>query len=777
MDLSAGMHLGPYEILAPLGAGGMGEVYRARDPRLGRDVALKILPAAVADDAERLRRFEQEARAAGQLSHPNLLTIFDFGVEGTRPFLVTELLEGETLAELLLRGALAVERAVELGGGIAEGLAAAHERGVVHRDLKPANLFVTRAGRVKILDFGLAKLDPHAAEFDPGATTRASTEAGTVLGTPSYMSPEQLRGEPARPASDLFALGIVLHEMLAGAHPFAAASAAETSARILFREPAALAAAVPAALARVVRRCLEKSPDLRFAAAGDLALELRALGEALRSPSRAARLGSAPTLVDPAPPMPTPPPASGSRPRKRAIDSIAVLPFVNANRDPETDYLADGLTESTLEALAELPRLRVMARSTVFRYQGRDVDPLVVARELGVAAVITGRLAQRGDELRLQIELVDAASGVRLWGGRHEGRLAELAALQGTLSRDLASRLRPKLTGGQRKRLAARATSDSAAYQAYLRGRFCWNRWTNDGMRTAIEFYQQAIGLDPAFALAWAGIADAYAVLGNIKAVAPAEAYPRAKSAALRALELDPNLAEAHTSLGFVRRFFDWDWPGAEASFRRALELNPNYATARRWYGMFLSGMARHAEAIREVLRAGELEPTQMIIQTSIGDVYFYARRYPEAIEFYRRAIAMDPTLLAAHGDLARALEHAGELEEAIQEYRVAVRMVEGVDQDPSVGLANALAVAGREAEARAILSELEARRAEHYVSAWGLASIYSRLGDRESALAWLERAWDEHDSTLAWLKVHPRFDPLRREPRFEELMRKLGLS
>ncbi|HSB64740.1 MAG TPA: tetratricopeptide repeat protein, partial [Thermoanaerobaculia bacterium] len=673
-----------------------------------------------------------------------------------RHLLVMELVEGDTLRQRLGAGPVPPRTALDLALQIAEGLAAAHQKSIVHRDLKPENIMITGDGRAKILDFGLAK-GPAADVSSSGAespTMTRSTEPGTVLGTVGYMSPEQVRGLPADARSDLFSFGAVLYEMLTGRRAFQRETAAETMTAILHEQPPEMAASasnVPA-LQAIARQCLEKDPARRVSSAGNLATRLRELLDA---------------------------PASGSSRtrKKKAIDSVAVLPLVNAGGDADHDYLGDGITERLIDTLSQLPRLRVMARSTVFRFSNREIDPLAAGRELDVRAVLTGRLTKAGDLLRVQAELVDVATGFRLWGARYERPLQDLLAIEEEISREICEHLRFKLSAPERRKVAKQHTRNAEAYQLYLKGRFFWNKWTPEGMHSAIRLYESAIELDPSYALAWGGIADAFGVLGNIKAVPPAEAFPRAKSAALRALELDPNLAEAHASLGFVRRFFDWEWSSAEREFQDAVRLSPGYATGHRWYGQLLSGMGRHEEAISEARRALELDPLSVIIHTAVGDVLFYARRYDEAIDTYGKALELDPDFLAGHSDLARALEHSGRSDEAIRAYEKAVALAGNAVTDPSVGLANACAVAGRRKEALDVLEELKRRRDRQYVSPWGLASIYARLGETGFALDWLERAYDEHDSTLVWLKVHPRFDALRAEPRFVEILKKMGLD
>lgn len=754
--IAPGTRLGPYEIDVKLGEGGMGVVYRARDTRLGRSVAIKVLPPAVAGDADLLRRFGLEARAASSLNHPGILTVFDVGTEDGSPYLVTELLEGATLRGVMRDGPVPLARALDWTAQVARGLAAAHEKGILHRDLKPENLFLTTDGRIKILDFGLAKLMPGAAMQAHGSTAPTEirgTDVGALVGTMGFIAPEQIRGELADDRTDLFALGCVLFELVTGKPAFVRRTAGETLAATLTEEPSPLPS-TPPWLAPFLRRCLAKRPGDRPSSALRLLEELEGSTTGASAVSRAAPR------------------------RDGALDSVAVLPFVNESDDPELEYLSEGIAESVLDALTRLPRLRVLARSTVIRFKARVEHPVEVGRELGVDAVVTGRIRQRGDRLLAACELVAVEDGSRLWGRRYERPFAELMAVRDEIADELKRRLRGKGSGAKRRSgpHPASATPATPAYQAYLRGRYSWNRWTPDSLRAAVRHYEEALAHDPEYALAWAGLADAWAALGQTKAMAPGDAFPRSKAAAYRALALDDQLAEAHASLGFVGRFWDWDWDASEASFRRAIALAPGYATAHRWFGHLCTGLGRHDEGIAWVTRALELDPLSLIILTAVGDAYFYARRYEEAVPFYRRALEMDPEFLAGHSDLARALEYCGRTEEALAEYERAIRVAGLSTPDPSAGLANALAVAGRRAEARAMLQELAGRRAERYVPPWSIASIHARLGEAPEAMTWLERAFDEHDSTLVWLKVHPRFDALRDEPRFRALVSRMGL-
>jgi len=611
MTYASGARIGPYEILAPLGAGGMGEVYRARDTRLGRDVAVKVLPAAFSVDPDRLRRFQQEARAASALNHPNILTIYDVGEQEGSPYVVSELLEGETLRERLAGAALPVRKAMDYGIQIAEGLAAAHEKGIVHRDLKPENLFVTKDGRVKILDFGLAKLTrPEASgPLTEAPTATAGTEPGLVMGTVGYMSPEQVRGQAADHRSDIFAFGAILYEMLAGRRAFGGASAADTMSAILKEEPGFAPTHPDAspALEQIVRRCLEKSPGERFQSARDLAFALNNLsvpGAPSVSPRVSVRWGrlalwavvcvGAVLLV-----------LFYGRGRK-PIDSLAVLPFVNASADPETEYLGDGITESLINSLSRLPNLRVISRASVFRYKGKDQDPGAVARELGVRAVVTGRVTQRGDMLSIGTELVDTRDNRQLWGERYNRKFADVLAVQEEIAKQISENLRLRLTGEEQTRLAKRATANPAAYQAYLKGFHHTRQFTKEGIEKGMEYFRQALALDPKYAPAYAGLAYSYEWLCDWYA-APKEVVPAAMEAARKALELDPSLAEAHWILAWAKFTYDYDWTGAEQEFRRAIELNPADSVARSWYGLCLGALGRFEPGLQEIKRALEL--------------------------------------------------------------------------------------------------------------------------------------------------------------------------
>jgi serine/threonine-protein kinase len=787
--LAVGTNLGPYQILAPLGSGGMGEVYRAEDRRLGRQVAVKVLPQGLAHSRDALTRFEREARALAALSHPHILMIHELNTDQGVAFLVTELLEGETLRDRLALAALPWQRALGIGIAIADGLAAAHSKGVIHRDLKPENIFLTTDGGVKLLDFGLARLNKHEQPPQDAATVQstlpAQTEPGTVMGTVPYMAPEQVIGMPVDARTDIFAFGCVLYEMVTGNGPFSRPTVPEIRSAILTEHPAQLSDSgkkVPPELERIIEHCLEKKPEDRFQTARDLRFDLRAIlggsgtgrAQAARAAGRGRRAGwivaalAAVVLLG----------LLGAvlyrlRGDDRAIESIAVLPFANEGGDPNTEILSDGIPESLINNLSQLPNLRVIARSSAFRYKGRVIDPQAAGHELGVQAVLTGRVVQRGDRLVINVELVEVRNNRQLWGEQYNRKLADILAVQDEIAREITDKLRLRLSGEDRKRLTKRYTENTEAYQAYLAGRYHWNKRTEEGLKKAIEEFEQAKARDPGYALAYAGLADCYALLGDYGFLPPHDAYPKAKAAAEKALELDDTLAEAHTSLAFAKVQYDWDWPGAEREFQKALALNPNYATAHQWYSEYLSAMGRHDEALREIRRAQELDPLSLIIHAVVGRALYFARRYDEAAEQCRQTVEMDRNFGVAHLFLGRIYLASEKYDEAVTELQEARRLAGGTAVTAEV--VYALAVARRRPQAEQLRAELDKMK-DGYVTAGRLAMISVAFGDKDQAFKWLDKAYDERSDTLLFLKVEPRFDGLRSDPRFAALLKRVGL-
>ncbi|MFN0084998.1 MAG: protein kinase domain-containing protein [Blastocatellia bacterium] len=776
-----GRTLGHYQIQSLLGAGGMGEVYRARDLRLDRDVAVKILPEHLADHPDALSRFEREAKAVAALSHPNILSIFDFGTEDGASYAVMELLEGETLRERVNRGPLAWREAVEIGIAIAEGLAAAHDKGIIHRDLKPENLFLTSTGGVKILDFGIARVK-HAISPDAETMTGAATRPGTIIGTMGYMSPEQVRGEQADAPSDIFSLGCVLYEMVSGQRPFVRTTTAEMIAAILDAEPPQLTQTgrkIPAELERVIRHCLEKRPGERYQSARDLAFDLKAMlsGRSITAPARGRRRTPVAAWLGAAAAVALLVIAAwlfwGSW-REQAIDSLAVLPLINASGDVNAEYLSDGITESIINNMSQLPSLRVMARSTVFSYKGKDVDPRQVGRELDVKAVFTGRVLQRGDTLSIQADLVNAADGSQLWGERYDRKLADLLAIQEEIAKQISGKLRLRLTGAERKRLAKHHTDSIEAHQLYLKGRYYWNKVDEKSLKTSIELFHQAIDLDPNYALPYVGLADSYYFLSNIY-LPPKEAMPRSRAAAMKALELDDSVGEAHAALAAVKTFYDWDWAEGENAFKRAIELNPGYAAVHNTYGIYLIYMKRFEESQAEMNRARELDPLSPFVH--IGTVWpvLFARKYDHAIEQLHKIIALNPDFAHAHLNLGWAYAHKGMNDEAIAAFNKA----HSLDNywHPVAALGYVYGVAGRKDEARKTLAELQERAKREHISEYGLAMIYAGLGEKDQAIAELQKAYDARDEYMPYLNIDPFFDSLRSDQRFTNILRRLKLA
>ncbi|HEX2061715.1 MAG TPA: protein kinase [Thermoanaerobaculia bacterium] len=753
--LEAGSTVGPYEVLSLLGEGGMGEVYRGRDPRLGREIAIKVLARDAVHDSEATARLEREARAIAALSHPNIVAVHDVGRENATFYLVTELLEGKTLRELMQESRISWRRAAEIGVEVAEGLAAAHAKSIVHRDLKPENIFVTADGRVKILDFGLAQTDPVLAQRDETnipTTKWFQTKPGTVIGTLGYMAPEQLRGEPVDPSADLFSLGCILFEMVTAKKPFHRASGAATIAAILKddlpREE--LSSAVPPDFQRIIEGCVEKSPATRFQSARDLALTLRAIGSsnAIANDDLIRRITK--------------------RRTSKSIDSIAVLPLANAANDPGTEYLSDGITEGIINKLSQLPKLKVMARSTVFRYKNRDIDAQSVGRELRVRAVLSGVVKHVGERLQIGVELVDSVDGAQLWGETYLRELADLVKLQEEMSREIADKLRLRLTGAEKKKLRKRTTESGEAYQLYLKGRYHWNKRTEESLRKGIQFFREAIESDPSFASAYAGLADSFITLATNIPLPPHEAMPKAKAAAMRAIEIDDGLAEAWASLGAVRWWFEWDWNGAEEAYRRAIELNPNYAMAHDGYAMLLAARGRSSEAIEQIAKAADLDPLSLIIAVHAGWPFYFAHDFESAIRRFRKALELDEKFIPAHGWLGMALGQQRRYDEAIDAFHRALE----VDHIPilTAMLAHTHAIAGHTEAARALLADLTALAKTRYISPYDIAVIHAGLGDTAAALAQLNAALEDRSAWMVFLDADPRLDVLRGEPEFARL-------
>ena len=1021
--ISPGTHLGRFEVRAPIGKGGMGEVYLARDTDLGRLVALKFLPADVSSDRRRMQRFTNEAKIVSSLNHPNILTIFEVGeIDGTR-FIATEYVDGITLRQHISENPPELETICDIALQICKALEAAHSAGIVHRDIKPENIMLRKDGIVKVLDFGLAKLNQEDSSLFPGeeiseAETLAVTEPGLVFGTIRYMSPEQARGLKIDRRTDIFSLGVVLYEMIAGHTPFEGATAGDVMVSILDREPEPLLQVSPEVDAFVLR-ALAKDKESRYQTAGEMSSELnhlkkqiefdpqwgktaemagvsaisvnqaapsqpppleqtlikgspsspvdrtqslsskerttaeiahvlfmdiveyakktthsqrqlidylnaivrrtdefrraqadhrlisRATGDGIalvffgdpESPVRCAlqvsevlkqqseikmRMGIhsgivyrtiniareqdvtgrgvniaqrvmdcgdsghillSKEMVDVLqevgewqdhlfdlgvttvkhgtkvrifnlcvggignPEVPTrlvaakkegrrragKKPAVGADPAGRhskdshsksaarhtlvtsgAIDSLAILPLTNLSADPSMEYLSDGITESIINSLAQLPQIRVMARATVFRYKNKDIDPVFVGRELGVRAVMNGKVLQMGDMLVIRTELVDIADGSQIWGEQYKRQLSDIFELQEEISKTISEQLRIKLTGEDHERLSRRYTEDVEAYQLYLKGRYFWSKRTKEGLKKGTEYFKQAIDLDPSYALAYAGLADAYAFLGLHRVIPPHDILPKARAAAERALQIDNTLAEAHSALAYIKTIYDWDWAGAERDFKRSLELNSRDAPTRSYYANYLAAMGRHDEAEAQVHRAQELDPLSPIINGMVAFMAFLKRDYDRALEQCRKNLEIEPSFFWVYMGFGWMYEEMGMFERAIPEFQKAVELTRGTT-GTLAGLGHAYGLAGREKEALEIIERLQDESQQSYVVPYDVALVYAGLSDKEQALAWLERAYEARFGWLIWINVEPKWDFLRADPRFQSLLRGIG--
>jgi serine/threonine protein kinase/TolB-like protein/Tfp pilus assembly protein PilF len=995
MTIPAGTNFGRYEIRSPIGAGGMGEVYLAHDAQLDRPVALKLLPSDVTRDEDRLRRFQQEARATSALNHPNILTIFEIGESDGTNFIATEFIDGVTLRDYMARGRMKPDEVLDVSIQVASALAAAHEAGIVHRDIKPENIMLRRDGYVKVLDFGLAKLTEQRASSSPNALTLADTGPGIVIGTVTYMSPEQARGLRVDERTDIFSFGVVLYEMLAGRAPFGGPTPSDVIVAILDREPQPLKATLPHAppeMQRVVSKALAKERNDRYQSIKDLITDLRVLKRKLEfdtvdlrvtAPSEMPRDSSAEKttraeaqtvqvrtggretddsppaaetlmldsnqpatpeiahvlfmdlvgfskhrinqqsylqqklneivsntdefrraqnsgqmickstgdgmalvfFVDPEAPVrcalqisrallsnpdvelrmgvhsgpvlrtidanrqkdvagsginiaqrvmdcgdaghillsktmadvlfeigdrdehlddlgtikvkhgvevhvsnlytdelgnPSIPAAfmlrdtvMNAQPGTTPIDSLAVLPLANASADPSTEYLSDGITESIINTLSQLPQLKVMARATVFRYKGKEVDVQEVRRDLNVRAVMMGRVLQFGDNLVIKTELVDTLDGSQLWGDEYRRKAADIFEVQEEISKEISEKLRIKLTGEEKKLLGKRYTDNTEAYRLYLKGRFCLSKTTKEALNNAIKHFRQAVEIDPDYALAYAGLADAYYALSS-NHVPANEAMPKALAAAEQALRMDDTLSEAHASLGLVKAFYEWDWAGAEGEYRRAIELNPGYASAHHWYGWYLALMGRLNEAIAEIKQASELDPLSLEINSDLGLSFFFARQYERAIEQFEKALEMDPNSIWTRFFMGWAREQKGDYAEAINDYQKAARL----DDSPLImaALGHTYVMAGQRDLALSVLEEMKQLAASRHVSSYHFAIIQAALGEKDEAFQWLEKSYSAREEALVWLKVDPRLDAIRTDPRFIDLQRRVGL-
>jgi serine/threonine-protein kinase len=781
----------------------MGEVYLAYDTVLRRSVAIKVLRDA-GNDSDNLRRFEREAYAASSLNHPHILTIYEIGTADDHYFIASEYVEGKSLRQLLTEGRLPLTRVLDIAAQVATALSAAHAAGIVHRDIKPENIIIRPDHIAKVLDFGLAKL---AEQTHPSAETEdtvafSTTGAGFLIGTIPYMSPEQVRGQRIDARSDIWSLGVVLHEMITGRRPFDGETRSDIIAAILTSEPELLAPDIPAELGDIISKALRRDCDQRYQSAGDLASDLRSLRQRVEFEAEYERKLQSVRGIDSPPARPVG--RSSIVPKRRrsslvvagvvaslilfgylaysryssakygeTIDSIAVLSFANASNDPELEYLAEGLSESIINKLAQLPDLKVISRSSAARFNASEVDPKQVGRDLGSEALVVGRITQRDGNLHVSAELVNANDNARLWGGQYSRRVEGLVGLQGEIAEEIARKLRGQLSAGETQQLAKRETSNPRAYDLLLKGRALWRKGGMENWKKALDYYQQATVLDPNYALAYAYLGGSYKVLIGNSVLDPGEFRTSAEAATKRALELDPNLADAHYTLANLRTDA-WDWAGAEQAFKRAIELNPSLAAAHNAYSNYLAVMGRHDQSIASIRRARELDPLSLIIHANAGYRLYFARRYDEAIESLNRTLELDRNYALAHILLGYNYAAKRMYPEAIAAYQQAIRS--GMDSPGTqISLGAAYAGAGEIRKATEILKRIQGSSA--YVSPAEVAVLHGALGQTEQAFASLERAYEAHDLQVQYLDADPAFDPLRDDPRFQKLLERVGLK
>ena len=814
--------LSHYRIVSKIGAGGMGEVYLAQDSRLDRKVALKILPEDLALDDERMRRFVQEAKAASALNHPNIITIYEIGETGKQHFIAAEYIDGETLHTQVSRGPMTLNSVLDAGVQIASALEAAHEARIIHRDIKPDNVMVRPDGLIKVLDFGIAKVSEPApvlgADLEAATTLKGGTSPGLIIGTAAYMSPEQAKGLPVDARTDIFSFGVVLYEMLTGRKAFDGETPMDVIGAILYKEPSPirqLTPQVPAEVERIVNKLLRKDPNERYQTVKDVLIDLKDVRKDLEFQDKLKTAPAPQPLKQRTEGSSVAPVQSGrttssaeyivsqiktrklglaavaalvlaafgisyfiagrrsaSKPENLPIDSIAVLPFQNRNADAETEYLSDGLAESLIYGLSQLPDLKVSPTSLVFRYKGKEIDPIKIGSELGVNAVLTGRVAQRGEDLTISVELVDVRNNKLLWGKQYDRKLPDLMATQREIATEITQNLKLKLSGADEKRVIRHYTKNPEAYQLYLKGHYYASRYTKEGFNKGIEYFEQAITKDPNFALAYSGLAFCY-MNQTDWVFAPRDSVPKARQAIENALRLDETLAEAHTMAAMILLQYDWNWPAAEKEFRRALEIDPNYALGRSFLAWHLAAQGRFDEAVAEDKRALELDPLSAAVNADLGWDLYLARRYDEGIEQLLKAVDLEPNYWVSHVLLGRCYEQKGKLPEAVAQFQKAVQ-IENSIPEVLAALGHGYGMSGRKADALKIIRDLQERSKKEFVPSYSVATVYIGLGMKEEALQYLVKSYEEGSFYMIHLKVDPLLDPLRSDARFTNVVQRV---
>jgi len=741
-----GKTISHYKILEKLGGGAMGVVYKAKDVKLKRNVALKFLPSEWSDDSESKEHFIKEAQAASALDHINISIIYE--VDETRDgqiFMALAFYEGETLKKKVQRGLLKLEEALDITIQAARGLDKAHEMGIVHRDIKPANLMITKDGVVKIVDFGLAKL----------ALQEKQTQAGNIMGTIAYMSPEQVRGEEVDCRTDIWSLNVVLYQMITGKLPFQGAYEQAMVYSILNEEPAPirnLPAQGSSRLNKILSKALAKDLQSRYQKVAEFLGDLRKLkGELESTKERASEV--------------------------KPLPSIAVLPFANLSADKEQDYFCDGMAEEIINALTHVEGLRVAARTSAFSFRGKSIDIREIGKKLDVETLLEGSVKKAGNRVRITTQLVNVGDGYHIWSEKYDREMQDVFAIQDEISLAIVDKMKVSLLGKDKEKLLKRHTQALDAYSLYLKGRYFWNKRTEGSLRKAIQYFEQAIEKDPGYALAYSGLADSHIMLAEYSLVQPKDAFPKAKAAVMKALEIDKSLAEAHTSLAFVKTLSDWDWLGAEKEFTQAIEFNPGYPTARQWYAEYLTMTGRYSEAIAELKRAQELDPLSLTVGVALGVTLFCGtRQYDRVIEECQKVLEMDPNFGGALNLLGMAYRERGMHKEAMEEFQKARAFDEG-NTWITAGLGHAYALGGKKNEAKKVLEELERLSKRKYVPSDNIALVCLGLGKKDLMFEYLEKACEDRCVGMSWLKADPIFDSLRSDPRFKSLLKRIGLE